>query len=149
MNLEICTAIKPYFPRFLAMQGQNMLQLYYGKITKRINNHENEGELRMPEKIVINTEKENNALIPDKWVVGTGLSTNSLYITHTDTPLMIVQHDLNNENDAAPCTVYVRGQIDPKLLNQLFNEAWELIEIYKTRFSDLKISPKDFVKSVE
>lgn len=103
----------------------------------------------MPDKIVINTEKENNALIPDKWVVGAGLSTNSLYVTHTDAPLMIVQHDLDTEENTAPCTVYVRGQIDPKLLNQLFNEAWELIEIYKARFNDLNIDPRDFLKSVE
>lgn len=38
----------------------------------------------MPDKIIINTENEVNALIPDKWVIGTGLSTNSLYVTHTD-----------------------------------------------------------------
>ena len=103
----------------------------------------------MPDKIVINTEKENNALIPDKWVVGTGLSTNSLYVTHTDAPLMIVQHNLDSDDETTPCTVYVRGQIDPKLLNQLFNEAWELIEIYKARFNDLNIDPRDFLKSVE
>mgnify|MGYP006273369683 CR=1 FL=1 len=100
----------------------------------------------MPEKTIINTEKENNALIPDKWVVGTGLSTNSLYVTHTDAPLMIVQHDLE---DGDNCTVYIKGQIEPKLLNQLVDEAWELIEIYKARFDALNISPKDFLKSIE
>lgn len=100
----------------------------------------------MPDKIIINTEREENALIPDRWVIGTGLSTNSLYVTHTDAPLMIVQHDIE---DDAPCTVYVRGQIDPKLLNQLFNEAWELMEIYKSRFNELNINPKDFLRIVE
>lgn len=78
-----------------------------------------------------------------------GLSTNSLYVMHTDKPLMIVQHDLESEDDSVPCTVYVRGKIEPKLLNQLIDEAWSLIEIYKARFDDLKISPKDFLKSVE
>ncbi len=97
-------------------------------------------------KSIINTEKEHNALIPDKWVLGTGLSTNSLYVTHTDAPLMILQHDLE---DGDNCTVYIRGQIDSKLLNQLTDEAWKLIEIYKTRFDDLNINPKDFLKSVE
>lgn len=100
----------------------------------------------MPEKIIINTEKENNALIPDKWVLGTGLSTNSLYVMHTDAPLMILQHDLEDDDN---CTVYIRGQIDSKLLNQLTDEAWKLIEIYKARIDDLNIHPKDFLKSVE
>tara|TARA_B100000508_G_C11341912_1_gene219570 strand:+ start:160 stop:462 length:303 start_codon:yes stop_codon:yes gene_type:complete len=100
----------------------------------------------MADILLINTEKENNALIPDKWVVGTGLSTNSLYVTHTDAPLMIVQHDLE---DGDNCTVYIQGQIEPKLLNQLVDEAWELMEIYKARFNDLNISPKDFLKSIE
>jgi hypothetical protein len=103
----------------------------------------------MPNKIIINTEKENNALIPDKWVVGTGLSTNSLYVTHTDAPLMIVQQDLNEKNDTAPCTIYIKGQIDPKLLNQLFNEAWELIQIYKERLKNPNTGFIDFLKSVE
>lgn len=105
----------------------------------------------MPDKIIINTEKENNALIPDKWVIGTGLSTNSLYVTHTCSPLMIVQYSLEgeyNQEDEVPCTVYIKGEIKPELLNQLFAEAWELIEIYKTRFGDFDINAGDFPKSI-
>ena len=93
----------------------------------------------MPDKIIINTENEVNALIPDKWVVGTGLSTNSLYVTHTDKPLMIVQYPINNTEDQeenTPCTVYVRGEIKPEVLNQLFGEACELITVYKSRVND-------------
>ncbi len=101
----------------------------------------------MPDKIIINTEEENNALIPDKWVIGTGLSTNSLYVTHTCSPLMIVQYSLEGE-DEAPCTIYIKGEIKPELLNQLFAEAWELIEIYKIRFGDFDINAGEFPKSV-
>lgn len=103
----------------------------------------------MANKIVIKTEGEETSLIPDKWVVGTGLSTNSLYITHTGSPLMIVQEDLSEKNETAPCTIYVRGQIDPNLLNQLFNEAWELIQIYKVRLKNPSADLKDLLKSVE
>lgn len=105
----------------------------------------------MPDKIIINTENETSALIPDKWIIGTGLSTDSLYITHADNPLMIFQYptrDKEYEEDK-PCTIYAKGEIKPELLNQLFNEAWSLIEIYKSRFKDLGIRPKDFLKTVE
>ncbi len=103
----------------------------------------------MLSKTIINTENEINSLIPDKWILGTGLSTNSLYITHTDKPLMIVQYPMDEDNrEEAACTVYIKGKIKPKILNQLFAEAWELIEIYKTRFDDLGIDTKDSPKSV-
>jgi len=71
----------------------------------------------MTEKIIINTESEEHALIPDKWVVGTGLSTNSLYVTHTQAPLVVIQCPLENEEDCNEeplCTVYVRGEIRPE-----------------------------------
>ncbi len=100
----------------------------------------------MADNVVIKTKGEETNLIPDKWVVGTGLSTNSLYVTHTDAPLMIVQQD---PDSVMPCTVYIRGQIDPKLFNQLFNEAWELIQIYKTRLNNPNSGFKDFLKGVE
>ncbi len=105
----------------------------------------------MPETIIINTEKESTALIPDKWVIGTGLSTNSLYVTHTDAPLMIVQYQFDDENDQgdeAPCTVYIKGEIKPEVLNKLFSEAWELIEIYKARHSNLDLNAGVSPKSV-
>ncbi len=104
----------------------------------------------MPEKIIINTGNEETALMPDKWVVGTGLSTNSLYVTHMAAPLMIVHYPLGEADTSKepPCTVYVRGEIKPEVLNQLFTEAWELIEIYKTRFCDLDINKNDCPKSV-
>lgn len=100
----------------------------------------------MPDKIIINTDNEENALIPDKWVVGTGLSTNSLYVTHTDAPLMIIQYPLNSSK--APCTIYMKGKIKPKLFNQLFAEAWKLIEIYKNRFTHPKIDEDGFLKDM-
>lgn len=99
-------------------------------------------------KYIINSEKENNALIPDKWVVGTGLSTNSIYITHTDAPLMIVQYALDSEKSETPCTVYIRGSVNPQTISRLFNEAWELLNIYKDRFSRLKTQEEDFPKNI-
>ena len=103
----------------------------------------------MSDKIIINTEQENNALIPDRWIVGSGLSTNSTYIIHTASPLMIIQHELDSDDGVPPSTIYVRGAVDPHLLNQLFNEASELIKIYKARFSDLNINPASFLKIVD
>ena len=100
----------------------------------------------MVDNVVIKTKGEEDGLIPDKWVLGTGLSTNSLYVTHTDAPLMIVQQD---PDSVMPCTVYIRGQIDPKLFNQLFKEAWELIQIYKTRLNNPNTGLNDFLKDVE
>ena len=105
----------------------------------------------MPDKIIINTENEVNALIPDKWVIGTGLSTNSLYVTHTDKPLMIVQYPINNakyQEENAPCTVYVRGEIKPEVLNQLFGEARKLIEVYKARFNDTTNNIENLNKNI-
>ena len=100
----------------------------------------------MMDKVVIKTKGEETNLIPDKWIVGTGLSTNSIYVTHADSPLMIVQQD---SDSVMPCTVYIRGQIDPKLFNQLFKEAWELIQIYKTRLNNPNTGLNDFLKDAE
>jgi hypothetical protein len=86
----------------------------------------------MFDKITINTETENGALIPDKWVVGNGLSTNSLYVTHTSAPLMIIQSHQEEQGSAvAPYTMYMKGEVSPKLINTLFSEALEIIKIYK------------------
>lgn len=91
----------------------------------------------MVEKVIINTAGEDFALIPDRWVIGTGLTTNQLYAVHTAPPLMIIQYapsaeTKENENSS---TVYVTGDVDPRRLNRLLDEAWNLLEIYKDRAS--------------
>lgn len=88
----------------------------------------------MLDKIIINTETENGALLPDKWVVGNGLSTNSLYITHTSGPLMMIQSPQEEQGSViAPYTIYMKGEVNLKLINTLFGEALELIKIYRER----------------
>lgn len=92
----------------------------------------------MTDKIIIKTSGEEKALIPDQWVLGTGLTTDSLYVVHTDAPLMIVQYPPiipESKTDHPPCTVYLNGTIDPESFNKLFAEAWQLLKIYKDRRS--------------
>lgn len=87
----------------------------------------------MLDKIIINTETENGALLPDKWVVGNGLSTNSLYVTHTSAPLMMVQSPKEEQGGVTPYTIYMKGEVNLKNINALFSEALELIKIYKEK----------------
>jgi len=67
-------------------------------------------------------------------VVGRGLSTDSLYIVHTASPLMIFQCTPTAEKSENPsCIIYLNGEINPERLKRLFMEACELAEIYKSR----------------
>lgn len=91
----------------------------------------------MQDQIIIKTNIEDRALIPDKWVLGTGMSTDSLYIVHTDSPFMILQYPpvAEDNNRQIPCIVYLNGEINPITFHKLFAEAWKILEIYKARIS--------------
>ena len=90
----------------------------------------------MTDRIIINTAGEERALIPDKWVLGNGLSTDGLYIMHTNSPLLIIKyHSTIEAGVKEPCVVYVNGDINPGSLNRLFAEAWQLLEDYQGRLN--------------
>lgn len=97
----------------------------------------------MTDHIIIKTGSEERALIPDKWVLGNGLTTDGIYVIHTDSPFMIVQfppsvrEDKASKINSTPCVVYLNGEINPMTLNRLFDEAWQLMEIYKSRTKTL------------
>jgi hypothetical protein len=90
----------------------------------------------MTDNVIIKTHTEDKGLIPDKWVLGSGLSTDGLYIIHTDAPFMILQFPPlmhGGPSDQIPCVVYCNGEINRIIFNRLFDEAWALMEIYKDR----------------
>ena len=90
----------------------------------------------MIDQVIIRTNSEEKSLIPDKWVLGNGLSTDGLYVIHTDSPFMIVQFSpsvLVGKTNQSPCVVYLNGDISPDIFNRLFAEAWKLMEIQKAR----------------
>ena len=91
----------------------------------------------MSDHVIIRTINEDKALIPDKWVIGNGLTTDGIYIVHTDAPFMILQfppaiHD-EGSSDQIPCIVYCNGETNRIIFNRLFDEAWKLMEIYRER----------------
>ena len=88
----------------------------------------------MTGRIIINTAGEERALIPDKWVLGNGLSTDGLYIMHTNSPLLIIKyHSMTETGIREPSIVYVNGDINPASLTRLFAEAWQILEDYHGR----------------
>ena len=90
----------------------------------------------MTDRMIINTACEERALIPDKWVLGNGLSTDGLYIMHTNSPLLLIKyHSTTEAGIKEPCIVYVNGDISPTSLNRLFAEAWQILEDYHGRLN--------------
>lgn len=86
----------------------------------------------MPDEIIVDIEREEIGLIPDRWVLGTGLTTDGLYIIHTDAPFLILKYPLSGSaDDTPPCTVYFRGETNPEQMNLLFTEAWKIVESYR------------------
>lgn len=100
----------------------------------------------MEDKIIIKTDGEENSLIPDKWILGTGLSTDDLYVVHTTSPFMIVQCPLKTEDDdKSLVTIYLKGEIEPANLNRLLGEAFEIVEIYRSRLNMISARARQFL----
>lgn len=92
---------------------------------------------------------EETPLIPDKWVLGTGLTTDGLYIVHTESPLLILKYPVSLELDEKqPCTVYLSGKIDPKTMDRLFKEAWQIVEGYRDNLVRMRSEARLFLSTM-
>lgn len=93
-------------------------------------------------------KKEEAGLIPDRWILGTGLETDGLYIIHADAPFLLLKYPYtgNGDDDSQQCTIYMRGAVDPQLMDRLINEAWEIVEGYRSSINKMHASAGKVLK---